>query len=509
MSMFDIIGKNLGRYHIIERLGEGGMAAVYKAYDTALERYVAVKVILPGQQHSEIFLKRFERESKSLAKVSHPNIVPVHDFGEEEGVPYLVMEYLPGGTLKQKMGTPMPFTEAAKLLLPIARALEYAHREGIVHRDVKPANILITKNGDVMLSDFGIAKILDAEETSHLTGTGVGIGTPDYMAPEQGMGIQVDYRADIYSLVVVFYELVTGRKPYIADTPMAVLLKHINEPLPRPRSYVPNLPDAVEQVIFKAMAKKPEDRFQSMGEFVVALERLAQMSPPKPLEETEIRAIEKTEEPPPPVEKVEHAQKPSPNKMLPVIIVLIGVIFLGVCVIVGGTVLLSKTGVLGGGEGRLETSATIQPVTLPPGGQSAQETPFAGQPTAPGEAVAQGTTMPPIGPTEPSQEFAKTIPPELLADFPKDVPLVEDARNFTRMTAEGSITYMFSTGLTTQEAVQFYQAGMAKNGWKEYYKAESGDMRSFTYNKDSGRTVMLVISSQGNDVWITITIIQE
>jgi len=196
--------------------------------------------------------------------------------------------------------------------------------------------------------------------------------------------------------------------------------------------------------------------------------------------------------------------------MLPVIIVLIGAVLLGICAITGGTVLLSKTGLLGSGGSRLEKSATIQPITPPTGGQSGRETPFAGQPTMPGGAVTENTKVPPTEPAGPSQGFAKTIPPELLADFPKDVPLIEDAQDFTRMTAEGSTTYMFSTGLTAQEAMKFYQEGMVENGWKEYYKTESGDMRSFTYSKDSGRTVMVVISSPGDrGAWITITIIQE
>ncbi|MEJ5203015.1 MAG: serine/threonine-protein kinase, partial [Anaerolineales bacterium] len=479
-----------------------------------LERYVAVKVILPGQQHSEIFLKRFEREAKSLAKVSHPNIVPVHDFGEEEGVPYLVMEFLPGGTLKQKMGTPMPYTEAAKMLLPIARALEYAHREGIVHRDVKPANILITKAGDVMLSDFGIAKILDVEETSHLTGTGVGIGTPDYMAPEQGMGVQVDYRADIYSLGVVFYELVTGRKPYVADTPMAVLLKHISEPLPRPRTYMPNLPDAVEQVIFKAMAKKPEDRYQSMGEFAVALERIAQMKSTDLIEETETRTAVYSGRPQTPTEIATLPEKPRPNKVLPVAGVLVGVVLLGICVITGGTLLLSQSGLLGGEKKQTETSVVGNLSQSSTDSQTGMETQASGLPTMPTSALLF-TVQPPSGPlgSQSGGESIPTVSPELLADFPKDVPLVEDPQNFMRMTAEGSITYTFMTSMTMPEAVKFYQTGMEKNGWKEIYKSETGQMISLTYNKEEAATQRVVMITftpyEEAKAWVTIMLIEE
>ena len=277
--MADLVGKNVGRYHLIEKFGEGGMATVYKAYDTRLDRHVAVKVIATAQQNSPDFLKRFEREAKALGKLSHPHIVNVHDYGEQDGAPYLVMEFLPGGTLKKQMGKPMSYQKASKIVASVARALEYAHQRSIIHRDVKPANILMTDSGMPMLTDFGIAKILEEEQTTALTGVGVGIGKPEYMSPEQGQGLPVDQRADIYALGVVFFELVTGRKPYQADTPMAIILKSMSEPLPRPQSFVPSLPDEVEKVIFKALAKKPQDRYQDMGAFADTLENLSQQSP--------------------------------------------------------------------------------------------------------------------------------------------------------------------------------------------------------------------------------------
>jgi len=274
------IGSSIGRYHILEQLGQGGMATVYKAYDTRLENEVALKILrveVFGPAVLERLAKRFEREAKLMAAMSHRGIVKVVDYGEYNGAPYLVMELVPGGTLKDRMGKPFPYAEAARLVAQVARALNYAHQRQhpILHRDVKPANILINEEGELVLTDFGIAKILEESEGNTLTGTGVGIGTPEYMAPEQGLGKEVDARADIYALGVVFFELVTGRKPFIADTPLAVLHKQIYDPLPRPRQYVPNLPKSVEQVIFKALAKKPEDRYQSMGDFAAALEGLA------------------------------------------------------------------------------------------------------------------------------------------------------------------------------------------------------------------------------------------
>ena len=247
------------------------MATVYRAYDTRLERDVAIKIIrineFPPSQLDRL-LKRFERESKALARLQHPNIISIIDYGNLEGAPYLVMPYIPGGTLKDLTGKPMPWQAAVDVLVPVADALGYAHQKGLVHRDIKPSNILITESGRPMLTDFGIAKLIEGEEGQQtLTGTGVGVGTPEYMAPEQGLGKQVDGRADIYALGVVLFELLTGSKPYIADTPLAVLLKQVNDPLPSLQSYDIQVPEGLERILYKALAKQPENRYGSMGEF--------------------------------------------------------------------------------------------------------------------------------------------------------------------------------------------------------------------------------------------------
>ena len=276
--MANLVGLSLVRYQILEPLGEGGMATVYRAYDTRLDCDVAIKFIRAEKfsiETSEKALKRFRIEANKMAQLTHPNIIGVTDYGEYNGSPYLVMKYLPGGTLKKKLGQPIPYQDAARMLVSVARALDYSHSQGIIHRDIKPANILLTSSGQPMLSDFGIAKILITDETLDLTTTGVGIGTPEYMAPEQAMGQTVDARADVYALGVVLYEMITGRKPFRADTPMAVIIKQVHDPLPLPREFVNNLPDTVERVIIKALAKKPEDRYQDMGAFAAALDNLA------------------------------------------------------------------------------------------------------------------------------------------------------------------------------------------------------------------------------------------
>ncbi|MBN2385612.1 MAG: protein kinase [Anaerolineales bacterium] len=275
--MAGLIGHSLGRYQILERLGEGGMATVYRARDPQAERDVAVKIIrrsaFPAEQFDRI-LHRFRREARALRRLSHPGIVAILDHGEHAGTAYLVLEYVPGGTVKDRLDEPMPWQEAVRLLLPVAQALAYAHSQGIIHRDVKPSNILLNETGQPLLTDFGIAKLLETEATQTLTGTGMGVGTPEYMAPEQGLGGEIDSRVDIYSLGIVFYELVTGHRPFTADTPMAVIVKHINTPLPSPRRFIPELPEKVEAVMRQALAKNPAERYPSMGAFALALEGL-------------------------------------------------------------------------------------------------------------------------------------------------------------------------------------------------------------------------------------------
>lgn len=274
--MDSLIGKSLGRYRILSQLGKGGMAVVYEALDTTLDRHVAIKFIQPGKEQLDIFLARFKREARMLAKLSHPNIVKIFDSGEYEDSPYLVMDYIQGGTLKELMkGKPIPWKRSMRIIIQMARALDAAHKEGILHRDIKPSNILMANDRDPMLSDFGVAKIVadEGETVTTLTDTGMGIGTPDYMAPEQGVG-EASERSDIYALGVVLYQLITGRLPYHADTPLAVMLKKSTEPLPRPSTYVKGLPGQLEKILIKALAQKPAERYKNMGEFATALDAI-------------------------------------------------------------------------------------------------------------------------------------------------------------------------------------------------------------------------------------------
>jgi serine/threonine protein kinase len=225
----------------------------------------------------EMLLKRFEREAKLLGRLSHPNIVGVIDYGEHEGLPYLVMVYVSGGTLKQFLGKPIPWKRAVELILPVARALEYVHEHNIINRDVKPSNILMTEKGQPMLSDFGLVKLFGEKAASEtnvsITSSGMGLGTPDYMAPEQWTG-EATAQSDLYSLGVVLYEMITAHRPYMADTPAGVLVKQATESLPLPKNYVPDLPENVEAVLLKVLAKRPEDRYPTVESFADELYNL-------------------------------------------------------------------------------------------------------------------------------------------------------------------------------------------------------------------------------------------
>ncbi len=272
--MEDLTGREFGPYRVVEALGEGGMAAVYKAYQANMDRYVAVKVLPRYFASDPQFVGRFEQEAKVLAKLQHPHILPVHDFGEAEGYTYIVMPFVETGTLADLLQEqPLPLPQIRSIISQVGDALDYAHSAGVVHRDVKPSNVLVDKRGNCLLTDFGIAKIV--EGTTAFTQTGGIIGTPAFMSPEQIRGEKLDGRSDIYSLGVVLYEMAAGRPPFRAETPPAMLVKHLNDPLPPPRTHNPDLPEGVERVILKSLAKQREDRYATAGEMVRALQAAA------------------------------------------------------------------------------------------------------------------------------------------------------------------------------------------------------------------------------------------
>ena len=262
---------NIGRYEVIQELGRGGMAIVYLARDPLIKRQVAIKVLPRQFTFEPQFRARFQREVEVIATLEHAAIVPVYDFGEHEDQPFIVMRYISGGSLADRLvNGSLPIPEISTLFKRIGTALDYAHKQGVIHRDIKPGNILFDAQGEASLSDFGIAKMTQA--TSAFTGTGGMVGTPAYMSPEQAMGEKnIDGRSDIYSLAVVLFESLSGGLPFDADTPMGVAVAHINQPVPSLLERQPDLPPAFESIIRKALDKDPAKRFQTASELAQAI----------------------------------------------------------------------------------------------------------------------------------------------------------------------------------------------------------------------------------------------
>ena len=299
-SVHFLVGKTLGKYEVLEHIGHGGMAEVYKGQHVRLDRPVAIKILHPFLADEEGFVVRFQREAKIVATLRHSNIMQVFDFDyhEELNIYYMVMEFIDGPTLKSMMMEKgqLPVEDAVRIGAAIADALDYAHRRDMVHRDIKPANIMFTSEGEPVLTDFGIAKMMSL---SGLTASGAMIGTPAYMAPEVGLGKQGTSAADIYSLGVVLYQMVTGQLPFESDNPMNMVMQHINDAPPLPAQLNPDLPSPLEVVILRTLNKKPEERFADAGALASALRHALGLDTP-----TREFVIETTPLP-------EHAPKPT------------------------------------------------------------------------------------------------------------------------------------------------------------------------------------------------------
>src|ERR1700728_14434 len=264
------------RYELTHLIARGGMAEVYRAQDRLLDRPVALKVLFPELSVDRAFVERFRREAQAAAKLSHPNIVPVFDWGEDASSYFIVMEYIDGRPLSAVLREtgPLEPKRAAEITAQVAAALASAHRHGVVHRDIKPGNVLITNDGQVKVTDFGIARAVNTEES--LTQTGAVMGTATYFSPEQAEGIGVDARSDIYSLGVVLFEMATGRPPFLGDTPVAVASKHVRDHPPAPRELNPSIPPTFEAIILKAMAKDPAHRYGTAEELRADLLRFTE-----------------------------------------------------------------------------------------------------------------------------------------------------------------------------------------------------------------------------------------
>ena len=272
-------GETVGQYRITEQLGQGGMATVYKAYHAALDRYVALKVLHPAFQEDSNFLARFQREARLVAKLEHPNIVPIYDYAEHEGRPYLVMKFIEGETLKARLARgSVDAKEIADVVKSVGAGLAYAHKRGILHRDIKPSNVLLATDGQIYLADFGLARIAQSGEST-LTSDMI-LGTPQYISPEQALGKKdLDEGTDIYSFGVMLYELTVGKVPFSADTPFSVIHDHIYTPLPMPRQVNPAVSEAMERVLLKALSKERNDRYKDVHTLVDAFQHAWQEAP--------------------------------------------------------------------------------------------------------------------------------------------------------------------------------------------------------------------------------------
>jgi len=382
MDSSNLAGTQLGKYQLHAEIGRGGMGAVYKAYDPTLDRFVAVKVLAPHLVWEKEFIERFLREARAAARLRHPSIVTIYDVGQEGNWYYFAMEYLEGQTLAQfiRQRGPMSAEETLHILRPLAEGLDYAHGQGLVHRDVKPGNVIVGPGEHATLTDFGIAR---AAQETRLTRTGAIVGTPEYMSPEQAQGGGVSTRSDQYALGVVAYEMLAGRVPFQAESTAALLHKVVYEPPPPLRKTRPGLPVEVERVLERALAKEPVKRYRSCGEFVSALEKAALL--PRPA-----RPVP-APRPTPPVPA-------PPPKRTWLWMGIAGILLIGLCAVaLGGT--LALPALFGG-------TATVQPTSPPP--------PTVG-PTVSPLKTTEPTSPPPTEPVEPPSptppQPSPTLPP--------------------------------------------------------------------------------------------------
>ncbi|MBN1121190.1 MAG: protein kinase [Anaerolineae bacterium] len=360
--MNDLIGQKLGAYQITGEIGHGGMADVYRAHQPSIDRDVAIKMLPAHLMQDRQFLDRFNREVQVIAKLQHPHILSVYDYGEYNGQPYIVMQYVPTGTLADIIiasAKGLPLVEVARLVEQIASALDFAHEKGIVHRDFKPSNVLLDEKKNVYLADFGIAKVID--ETAQLTGSGI-VGTPSYIAPEMASRGEVTPLVDVYALGITLFQMLTGQLPFQSPTPMAALMAHINDPVPDVTALRADLPPGVQAVVSRALAKDPFKRYQTAGELAAALQKVVETAAETEPSEPPLHTLESPVFNRPPTAREEQPTQRR-RKTVPWIAVGVGLGALVICagLIIGGMVLSKALGGKPAATPEQDAAKTVEP----------------------------------------------------------------------------------------------------------------------------------------------------
>jgi serine/threonine protein kinase len=487
-------GSVFGQYRIIDSLGRGGMASVFRAHEAALDRFVALKVLPAEFLHEESFAARFEREAKVVAKLEHPNIIPIFAFGIEQGIPWMSMRLISGGSLSGPLKAGLITRErAVQIIRAVADGLTYAHAHGVVHRDIKPQNILVDEHGGVYLADFGIARMV--EGGAAITRTGLVSGTPQYMAPEQATGQPVDHRVDIYALGIVAYELFTGAAPFTADTPVAVLLKQVSAPIPIPSSE--HVPEALLGPLMKCLAKTPADRWQTAAEFATAIEQAMAMVTTKvgsvpPSLPTTVGGMAPTA--PSPVRRPPPLPaKKSSGQGLLIALVVFGLLLLAGGVAIGGYLILrpaGQTDEIPSPAPALSPLPTADqtPVTWPtPGTVTATDSGAlpAPSPTASGAPLPSPAKTASTHPTSPapvvpqtSVSVAPTTPPS--APVPSTAPTLPKGAHAFRLNEKAAMG--ITEGLVTLLTAQFKSGKLDEVEAQLEFQCAKGHDQSVTYS---------------------------
>ncbi len=502
-------GERIGEYELVETIGQGGMATVYKAYQPSFDRYVALKLLPRDLSEDPRALKRFQQEARMIARLEHRSILPVYAYGEHEGMPYIVMRLLEAGSLRRKLfyeGVELP--AAVRIVEQVAEALDYAHAQGVVHRDLKPSNILLDEQGNAYLTDFGIAQMMDAVAGTEVAGAGSGVvGTPSYMSPEQCQGKPATPASDIYALGVILFEMVTGRVPFEAETPIAVMYMQVREPVPSVQSVDPALPAALDRVIQRAMRKNPAERYPTASALAADFRRVV-----RELARHGAAPAAPPGAPPAPPRRPAESEESGKRRVLP----LVGSVLLGLTVLLAA----AAVGVFVVSRLRAVAGAPVPPTQFAPMDEVAVGSGFATAtppvaPTSPGEPALMLTELPAgvvAGPSEtpeptvtdmptatvPGEPGATNTPPIATIDpetTPLPLPSVPGRIVYTRGTGSGAEIMVMDDDGRNQIALTDNTVYDGEPDW-----SPDGRLIAFESERGGGVQQIYVMNANGSDV---------